>query len=140
MRSLIDTDIFSEIFKRRDQAVLQRANAYQMQHRRFSITVVTAMEITAGLHRVQATTKIARFEALLDNCEVVPLDEEAAVLAGKITAALQRRGTPNQGNDIMIAAIAITEQTTLVTGNTAHFQAIQDAGFLLQIDNWREPN
>jgi tRNA(fMet)-specific endonuclease VapC len=68
-RGLIDTDIFSEIFKKRDPNVAKRALAYQEEQGSFSITVITAMEITSGLHRVRATAQIARFEAMLAGCE-----------------------------------------------------------------------
>ena len=97
------------------------------------------MEITSGLHRVQAVAQIARFEEMLAGCIVVGLSRNAAVLAGKIDAMLRLRGTPIDLNDIMIAAIAITEGVPLITGNTAHFEAIQRAGFALTIQNWRIP-
>jgi tRNA(fMet)-specific endonuclease VapC len=136
-RALIDTDIFSEIFKKRDLNVARRALTYQEAHGKCSITVITAMEITSGLYRVRATVQIARFEAMLAGCEVVPFGEDAAVLAGKMDAALRLRGTPIDLNDIMIAAIAVVEGVPLVTGNTAHFETIRDAGYGLVIENWR---
>ena len=136
-RALIDTDIFSEIFKKRDPNVANRAMAYQEEHGAFSITVITAMEITSGLHRVRATAQIARFEAMLAGCEVVGFDEDAAVLAGKMDATLRLRGTPIDLSDIMIAAIVVGERVPLVTGNTAHFEAIRDAGYGLALENWR---
>lgn len=37
----------------------------------------------------------------------------------------------------MIAAIALTRGLDLVTGNTAHFQRIQNAGYPLVLMNWR---
>jgi tRNA(fMet)-specific endonuclease VapC len=137
-RVLIDTDIFSEIFKKRDPNVAKRALAYQAEQGVFSITVVTAMEITSGLHRVRATAQIARFEAMLAGCEVVGFGQDAAIVAGKIDATLRLRGTTVDLNDIMIAAIALGEGVPLVTGNTAHFEAIRDAGFGLMIENWRK--
>jgi tRNA(fMet)-specific endonuclease VapC len=136
-RALIDTDIFSEIFKKRDPNVAKRALAYQAEQGAFSITVVTAMEITSGLHRVRATAQIARFEAMLAGCEVVGFGQDAAILAGKIDATLRLRGTTVDLNDVMIAAIVIGEGVPLVTGNTAHFEAIRDAGFGVVIENWR---
>jgi predicted nucleic acid-binding protein len=42
-------------------------------------------------------------------------------------------------NDVMIAAIALGAGVPVVTGNTAHFQAVQNAGFALRIENWRVP-
>ena len=37
----------------------------------------------------------------------------------------------------MIAAIAIGHGLELVTGNTAHFQRVQQLGYSLTLVNWR---
>ena len=37
----------------------------------------------------------------------------------------------------MIAAIAIDQGLELVTGNTAHYQRIQQLGYPLTLVNWR---
>jgi tRNA(fMet)-specific endonuclease VapC len=50
---------------------------------------------------------------------------------------LKRRGTTINANDVMIAAIAIEANVPVVTGNTAHFEAVNDAGYRLVIENWR---
>ena len=39
--------------------------------------------------------------------------------------------------DPMIAVIAIKNDLTLITGNTAHYQRIQKLGHELRLDNWR---
>ncbi len=37
----------------------------------------------------------------------------------------------------MIAAIALTHNLELVTGNTTHYQRIQQLGYPLTLSNWR---
>jgi tRNA(fMet)-specific endonuclease VapC len=37
----------------------------------------------------------------------------------------------------MIAAVAISNGLELVTGNTSHYQRIQQLGFTLNLTNWR---
>jgi tRNA(fMet)-specific endonuclease VapC len=39
--------------------------------------------------------------------------------------------------DPLIAAIAIENGLTLVTGNTSHYERIQSLGYPLLLDNWR---
>lgn len=39
--------------------------------------------------------------------------------------------------DSMIAATAIEHNLVLVTGNTKHFERIQELGCPLRLDNWR---
>jgi hypothetical protein len=59
------------------------------------------MEITSGLHRIQAAKQLARFESKLAGCEILPFDSSAALLAGRIDAELKRRGTTINLNDVM---------------------------------------
>lgn len=95
------------------------------------------MEIASGLHRIQALKQLARFHAMLAGCEVLDLRQPAALLAGKIDADLRRRGTTIDLNDAIIAAIALEAGLPVVTGNAAHFEAIANAGYKLEIQNWR---
>ena len=60
-----------------------------------------------------------------------------AVLAGKIYADLETTGKRIGYPDCMIAAIAISHNLTLVTGNLSHYQRIQDLDYSLRLDNWR---
>lgn len=98
------------------------------------------MEITSGLHRIQAANQLARFEAMLAGCEVLSFDSSAAVLAGRIDAELKRRGTTINLNDAMIAAIALGAKVPIVTGNTPHFEAVKSVGYPLDVENWRVPS
>jgi hypothetical protein len=86
-RVFLDTDIFSEILKGRDESVVAAARTYLEARGRFSITVITVMEIVSGLMRKRASVQLSKFEAMLTGCEIVPFDEEAASLAGTIDAA-----------------------------------------------------
>ena len=57
--------------------------------------------------------------------------------AGRIAGDLERVGRPIGLADPMIAAIALTHGLELVTGNTGHFQRIQQLGYPLVLANWR---
>jgi tRNA(fMet)-specific endonuclease VapC len=138
-RVFLDTDIFSEILKGRDESVVAAARTYLEARGRFSVTVITVMEIVSGLMRKRASAQLSKFEAMLSGCEIVAFDEEAASLAGTIDAALRVSGTPVGLSDVMIAAIALRHACAVVTGNTAHFEQIRDAFPELKIDNWRRP-
>jgi predicted nucleic acid-binding protein len=137
-RVLLDTDIFSEVLKQRDPRVAAKATAYRHAFGRFTISVITVMEVTSGLHRLRAAKQLARFQAMLAGCEVLGLGLEAGLLAGKIDADLKSSGTTIDLNDAMIAAVALEAQVPVVTGNVAHYEAIRSAGYPLIIENWRE--
>ena len=70
--------------------------------------------------------------------EVLPF-AEAADLAGRIGAALDRIGQPIGLADTIIAAIALEHGLEMVTGNMAHFQRVQQLGYPLTLSNWRIP-
>ena len=136
-RVLLDTDIFSEVLKQRDPLVAARAAAYRKAEGRFTISVVTAMEIAAGLHRVKAEKQYERFLAMLAGCEVLGLGQSEALLSARIDGDLHLRGTVVDLNDEMIAATALEAGLPVVTGNTTHFEAIRSAGYELRLENWR---
>lgn len=69
--------------------------------------------------------------------QVIVFDQPAAELAGRISGDLDRIGQIIGLADPMIAAVALHHGLELVTGNTAHFQRIQQLGYPLVLANWR---
>ncbi len=69
--------------------------------------------------------------------EILPFDQAAADLAGQIAGELGRVGCPIGRCDPMIAAVALVHGLELVTGNTSHYQRIQQIGYSLTLVNWR---
>jgi predicted nucleic acid-binding protein len=63
---------------------------------------------------------------------IVPFDAKAAYVCGRLRARLEKGGTPMALADLEIAAIAIANKLTLVTGNLRHFSMIHD----LPVENW----
>jgi len=68
---------------------------------------------------------------------VIAFDRAEGELAGRIAGELERLGRPIGTADSMIAFIALKHGLELVTGNTAHFQRIQQLGYPLTLANWR---
>ena len=64
-------------------------------------------------------------------------DEMAADLAGQIAGDLDRVGRPIGRCDPMVAAIALQHGLELATGNTAHYQYVQQLGYPLTLVNWK---
>ena len=134
---LLDTDIFSEILKGKDRNVVTRAIAYHRALGRYTISVITVMEIVKGFHRLRREDRIQQFLAGLPTLELLTLDSESSILAGRIYADLERAGQPIGRADPMVAAIALHHGLTLVTGNLSHYQCVQARGYDLKLDNWR---
>src|SRR5882724_12373039 len=93
-KALLDTDIFSEILKGIDQNVVAHATAYRAAFGRYTISVITVMEIVKGLHKLQREDRMQQFLAGLANVELLTQDLHSAESAGRIYADLERTGQP----------------------------------------------
>jgi tRNA(fMet)-specific endonuclease VapC len=136
-KSLLDTDILSEIGKAIDPVVARNATAYRNAFGRYALSAVAVMEVIRGFQKKQSVRRLQAFIASLPSMEVLPFAEPAAKLAGQIAGELERLGRPIGIADSMIAAIALEHGLELVTGNTAHFQRVQQLGYPLTLANWR---
>jgi tRNA(fMet)-specific endonuclease VapC len=136
-KAILDTDIFSEIIKGVNQTVAAHAKTYRRAFGRYTVSAVTVMEIVQGYQQKQATRQLQAFLTALLSQEVLSFDEADGELAGRIAGELERTGQPIGTADSMIAAIALEHGLELVTGNTAHFQRVQQLGYPLILVNWR---
>jgi tRNA(fMet)-specific endonuclease VapC len=134
---LLDTDILSEIIKGFDQTVARNAATYRRAYGHYTLSAITVMEIVQGFQKNQSFRRLQAFLASLATEEVIAFDEEHGDLAGRIAGELERQGRPIGTADSMIATIALKHGLELVTGNTAHFQRVQQLGYPLTLTNWR---
>ncbi len=137
-KSLLDTDILSAIGKGIDPTVARHAAAYLSAFGRYTLSAVTVAEVIWGLEKRQSFRRLNAFRASLPSMEVLPF-ADAADLAGRIGAGLDRIGQPIGLADTMIAAIALEHGLELVTGNTSDFQRVQQLVYPLTLSNWRLP-
>lgn len=137
-QSVLDTDILSYILDDRFPEVTSRARQYHRVFRYFSVSVISIAEVVEGLSRSQNQVGVSEFLRRAEGFEVLPIDFEEAILAGRILAELARSGQRIGKEDPFIAAVAIANRRPLVTTNTSHYQRIVDQGFPLELENWIE--
>ena len=118
-------------------SVTQNATTYRRAQGILTFSTITVMEVIRGFQRSQVSRRLQAFLAAIALEEILPFDQPAAELAGRIAGELERIGQPIGTADPMIAAIALHHGLELVTGNTAHFQRIQQIGYPLTLINWR---
>ncbi len=135
---VLDTDILSEILKGRNSLVADKAKKYYEFYDTYTITTISVMEIVKGYHKVNREANIQRFLSVLPGLEILTLNNKGSELAGRIYAELERSGQPIGRADPMVAGIALANSLHLCTGNTKHYQRIQNLGFDLALENWRE--
>ncbi len=136
-QSLLDTDILSEVSKGINQTVIRNATAYRQAHGFLTLSVISVMEVIQGYQRVGASNRMQAFRNAIASEEVMPFDQPAADLAGHIAGDLDRVGRPIGWCDPMIAALAMVNGLERVTGNTTHYQRVQQLGYPLILANWR---
>jgi len=140
---LLDTDTLSEI-SRGNPIVNARARAYLLEFGRFTISAITVFERLRGYRSAIAAGKPFRrqlqaFEALVQACVVLPVDDMAADLAATMWAGSARKARQSLG-DLLIAAIAVARQLPLVTRNRRDFEAFgKVSGARLRLLDWTKP-
>lgn len=117
--------------------IVEKSDVYRSHFDRFTLCAATIVELVSGLQRLRRHARIETLLDALDAEEILPIDLESAIIAGKIHGDLVRTGQTIGHADPMIAAVAIRYDLTLITGNTQHFQRIVDLGYPLRLDDWR---
>jgi tRNA(fMet)-specific endonuclease VapC len=97
------------------------------------IPTIVLFELQMGIEKSTSPEKrILQLQQLLDRVNLVPFDQDAALAAAKIRVHLERQGQPIGPMDTLIAAVAVSRQSTLVTRNIKEFSRVPD----LAIVNW----
>jgi len=133
--SLLDTDILSEVLKQKNATVVQKAAAYLQQHARFAISAMTRYEVLRGLKEKGATKQITQFENFCQHSIVLPITDTVLDRTSDLWVAGRKGGHSHRDADLVIAATALEQGRTLVTGNTSHFAWIPG----LVVEDWRQP-
>lgn len=131
MSYLLDTDTFSAIAMERSPSAALRLDA--IAEGEVAISIITLAEIRFGMacKPLRERTR-ARIEVLLRLVRNLPLGLHAAPHYALIRSHLQRKGTPIGPNDLWLAAHALAEDLTLVTGNQREFKRVPT----LRVENW----
>ena len=137
-KSLIDTDIISEMMRGRNAIVVDRAHAYEAVFSGFTISAITFMELAKGLYKRGRNDVLDDLLEEVGDIEVIHFDKETANLAGRISADLESHGQSIGRADPMIAATAIQHDLVLVSGNCQHFNRIVLLGHPLLLEDWRQ--
>jgi tRNA(fMet)-specific endonuclease VapC len=102
----------------------------------FIPTIVLAELYTWAFHRKNPTPVIQAIERdLLPNVTVLDFDSDCTKEFGKLRGQLLQQGITVSRMDLLIAAVALTHNLTLVTHNTADYLHVPG----LRLDDWLTP-
>ena len=131
---LLDTNICIHVINTRPQAVLERFRQYRMGE--IGICSVVAAELAYGVAKSGSARNRQALEMFLAPLAILPFDEAAVWVYGDLRAELERKGAPIGALDTMIAAHALSQQSTLVTNNTRQFARVPG----LALEDWVQPS
>lgn len=89
-------------------------------------SVVKAELLFGAVKSTASERTLTRLNQFFSTFKSLPFDDRSAAIYGAIRADLERRGLLIGPNDLMIAAIALANDSILVTHNTREFGRIGD--------------
>ena len=134
MKYLFDTDTISELFRPSPSIELIRRLATTPAEDQATSSITLGELLYGALRSPERTAVLVeRIERrVASNLRILPFDAVAASEYGALRVQLERRGTPIGDADMRIAAIALANDLTVITGNVRHFERVDG----LQVENW----
>lgn len=130
MRYLLDTNIVSDLVRYPQGRVVERIR--QIGETQVCTSIIVAAELRYGATKKGSPRLAAQLEAVLGALDVLPFEAPADATYGLLRTRLEAAGQPIGGNDLLIAAQALTLEHTLVTDNEREFARIEG----LRCANW----
>jgi len=129
MSFLVDTNIASDYIRGRGTLV----SRFMQYGGRLFFSTISLSELYTWAYKQESPEKllqsIGEFKSIVS---LIPFDEQAAEILGRIRGEQMRRGVSFSPIDLQIAVTAIANDLTLITHNTKDFQNIPG----LRIDDW----
>jgi tRNA(fMet)-specific endonuclease VapC len=124
---LLDTNAVIALLKNQPHGIRSRLRRVVSRGVSIAVSTVVLYELWFGVARSQRRRENAeRLRVFLSgNIDVAPFDEEDAVAAGDLRAALETAGTPIGPYDLLIAAQALRSGATLITANVSEFARVR---------------
>ena len=128
---LLDTNVCIRFLTNRSSPIVARLRACKPAQLRLCSVVKAELEYGARKSE-RVTENLETLRRFFGTFLSVPFDDACAEAYGLIRADLSREGTPIGPNDLLIAAIAKTNDFVLVTHNTAEFSRVIG----LRLEDW----
>lgn len=130
MPYLLDTNIVSDLVRNPQGRVAERIR--KVGEAQVCTSIIVAAELRYGAARKQSPRLTAQLEAVLRALEVLPFQAPMDSAYGALRARLETTGQLIGGNDLLIAAQALTLGYVLVTDNEKEFARVKE----LRRENW----
>ncbi len=130
MAYLLDTNVLSDVVRHPQGHVAQRIS--RVGDENVCTSIIVAAELRYGAEKKASRRLIDRVEAILGVMDVVPFEAPADAIYAALRTRLERAGQTIGGNDLLIAAQAVSFGHVLVTDNMREFARVAE----LASENW----
>jgi tRNA(fMet)-specific endonuclease VapC len=130
MLYLLDTNIVSDIVRNPKGRVAKRIR--QVGQANVCTSILVACEARFGVIKRNSTRLARQLEVILGTMDILHFETPADTTYAALRSELEGQGRPIGGNDLFIAAHALTLGCTLVTANEREFARIDG----LKCENW----
>lgn len=127
---MLDSNAVSSIVREPGGPVGRRVD--RLTDEDVATSVIVTAELYFGLAKRPSVRLAGQLGAILERLTILPFEQDADRCYATIRADLERRGTPIDANDLLIAAHALAVGATLVTDNVREFARIDG----LSVENW----
>lgn len=134
MPYLLDTNAWVRYIRGNHPSLQMRLAAVSVGDVKLCSVVLTEL-YRGALRSADPVKNRAIVDAVVAPYDSIPFDDSAAEEHARIRVGLERRGMMIGHFDLMIAAIALAHNLTLVTHNTSEFSRIPG----LPLDDWELP-
>lgn len=130
MRYLLDTNVLSDLVRNPQGPVARRIA--EVGEAAVCTSIVVAAELRYGARKKSSERLTRQVEQILSALPVLPLEAPADRAYAELRTRLEAAGGPIGGNDLLIAAQALSLDCVVVTANAREFGRV--AG--LRTENW----
>ena len=127
---MLDTNICIYAIKQRPPEVLAALRAQEVAG--LGLSSVTVAELAFGVAKSGSARNQRALEQFLEPLEIADFDRSAALVYGRLRAALEASGTPIGPLDTQIAAHALALGVILVSNNQREFARVPG----LRLEDW----
>lgn len=130
MKYLLDTNTLSYLIKGRGGNIITRLSTIKCQD--IYVPSIAYCELLFGAKKIGNQKLTEAIENLVSPFKIVPFTRKEASVYALIRNDLEQKGTPIGAMDLLIAAIAVAGNYTLVSHNCDEFKRVES----LLLEDW----
>jgi tRNA(fMet)-specific endonuclease VapC len=130
VRFLLDTNIVSDLIRNPRGRCAAKLEA--VGEGNVCTSIVVSAELRYGAAKKRSARLTRQLEEVLSALEILALEAPSDTQYAQVRTKLEAAGTPIGGNDLLIAAHALSLGLTLVTDNEREFAYVHG----LKTENW----